>query len=256
MERDFKWLWENLKEGARKKFEDICYDIYVSEFPDADVHQVEVVLGDGGVDIDIIEENGDSTIVQCKFFLNRLDDSRKNQIRESFKTAVENNEMDNWILCVPMDFSHDELKWWKSWKENQKDKSITIKLHDASKLMKLLKKHDLYEEYFKTVRLDNEYIKEIIITDEKHNIKKKLLPVVKMLRNGNLYKEFFDTTDLLLVELQSDPFFDGNGFLIYLEELHWYISINNGVKKPENYESEILRLRQVILEEYEGLNLY
>lgn len=55
-------------EGARQKFEDICYDVYASEFPNADVHQVEVVLGDGGVNIDIIEENGDSTIVQCKFF--------------------------------------------------------------------------------------------------------------------------------------------------------------------------------------------
>ncbi|MGE7948174.1 restriction endonuclease [Lysinibacillus sp. NPDC093688] len=255
MERDFSWLWENLKEGARQKFEEICYDVYSSEFPNADVHQVEVVLGDGGVDIDIHEEDGESTVVQCKFFLNRLDASRKNQIRESFKTAVENNQMENWILCIPMDFSHDELKWWKLWKEKQKDTGIKIQLHDASKLMKLIKKHNLYEEYFKTIRLDNEFIKGIINNDEKNEIKKKILPVVKMLRSGNMYKEFFEITNLLLIDLEEDPFFDGNGFLVYLNELIWYISINNGVAKPNDYDSEILRFRRLVLEEYEKLEL-
>ncbi|MBE1553356.1 hypothetical protein [Sporosarcina limicola] len=58
MERDFEWLWENLKEGARQKFEDVCCDVYSSEFPDADVHKVAVTQGDGGIDIYIDEENG------------------------------------------------------------------------------------------------------------------------------------------------------------------------------------------------------
>ena len=57
MERDFEWLWENLKEGARQKFEDVCYVVYSSEFLDEDVHKVAVTQGDCGIDIYIEKVN-------------------------------------------------------------------------------------------------------------------------------------------------------------------------------------------------------
>lgn len=49
MERDFAWLWENLKEGARKKFEDICYKVYKKQFPNAEVKRIRATQGDGGI---------------------------------------------------------------------------------------------------------------------------------------------------------------------------------------------------------------
>ena len=31
MERSFEWLWDKYKEGARDKFEEVCYKIYKNE---------------------------------------------------------------------------------------------------------------------------------------------------------------------------------------------------------------------------------
>ncbi len=55
--------------------------------------------------------------------------------------------------------STEEHSWWKKWKEKQKDEGVSIKLHDESKLMRLIRKHNLYEEYFNTVRVDQNFIK-------------------------------------------------------------------------------------------------
>jgi len=219
MERDFEWLWENLKEGSRQKFEDICYDVYSSEFPDADVHKVAVTQGDGGIDIYIEEENGTYTIIQCKYFLKRLDDNRKNQVRDSFKTALTKNEMDNWILCIPMDLSHEEHNWWKTWKQKQKELGIAIKLHDGSKLMKLIKKHDLYEEYFNTVRIDQNFIKEVANTDEKSKIHDRLYRLISAI--STLDCDLFEIVCAVdtLGDLKAHKFFKGNDLLIYLDEL-------------------------------------
>lgn len=98
-------LWREILSGYGKILKK------ASKYPYADVHKVAVTQGDGGIDIFIDEENGKYTIIQCKYFLKRLDDGRKNQIRESFKTAVTKNEMDNWILYIPMDLSHEEHSW-------------------------------------------------------------------------------------------------------------------------------------------------
>lgn len=260
MERDFNWLWENLKEGARQKFEDICYDIYSSEFPDADVHKVKITQGDGGIDIYIDEEDGEYTIIQCKYFLKYLDDNRKNQIRDSFKKAVSNNTMDNWILCVPMDFSHKEHSWWREWKEKQKSKGITIKLHDASKLMKLIKKHNLYEEYFSTVRIDQDFIREVASVDEKTEIHNRLYPLVSAITTLDC-----DLLEIVcavgaLGDLKAHRFFKGNNILNYLDELTTLYAYHaEGVgpygKRLKNIEkiNEETELRRKIIDEYQKL---
>ncbi|TDM25433.1 hypothetical protein ETH99_09815 [Macrococcoides caseolyticum] len=261
MERDFGWLWENLKEGARQKFEDICYDVYSSEFSNADVHKVAVTQGDGGIDIYIEEENSTYTIIQCKYFLNRLNDNRKNQIRESFKTASTKNEMDNWILCIPMDLSYEEHNWWKTWKKRQNDLDITIKLHDGSKLMKLIKKQGLYEEYFNTVRIDQDFIKEAANTGEKAKIHERLYKLISTI--STLDCDLFEIVCAVdtLGDLKAHKFFKGNDLLFYLDQLSILYSYHaegpnsygKRLKDPLLIEQEI-DLRRKIIDEYSRLD--
>ncbi|EOQ19582.1 MULTISPECIES: restriction endonuclease [Bacillus cereus group] len=262
MERDFSWLWDNLKEGARDKFEEICYDIYSNEYPDADVHRVKVTQGDGGIDVFIDEENGDYTIIQCKFFLNGLNDGRKNQIRDSFKTAVEKNSMDKWILCIPMDLSNEEHTWWKNWKEKQKDKGIFIRLHDESKLMKLVRKHNLYDEYFNTLRVDQNFFNDVNRSDEKSKIHDRLYPLISAILNGD-----YDVYNIIrivdsLMDLKAHRLFKGNYLLDYLEELSQLYSIHaegNNIYgrmiKDDKRIKEETQLRIKIRDEYKKLNL-
>lgn len=113
------------------------------------MHRVRVTQGDGGIDVYIDQPNGKYTIVQCKYFLKQIGDSQKTQIRESFTTAIENYKevLGEWILCIPTDLSSKEHIWWQKWKKKQEEEfSVSIKLHDESKLMKLIKKLGLYEE--------------------------------------------------------------------------------------------------------------
>ncbi|MGX7632628.1 restriction endonuclease [Bacillus thuringiensis] len=261
MERDLKWLWENQKEGARSKFEEVCYDVYLKEFPDAHVHKVEVTQGDGGVDIFIEELDGLFTIIQCKYFLGRLDDGRKKNIRESFKRAVEKNEMDNWILCVPMDFSHGEHNWWRTWRNSQKDKGVTIKLYDESKLKSLLKKHDLFDEYLNTVRIDEDFVDGIVNKDEKKKIHDRLYYLISAIETGD-----YDTFDIVfavdqLGDLKAHRFFRGSHLLDYLDALStlyaYHAEGNNLFGKILRDEDKIQQetsLRKKIVEEYKKLD--
>ena len=86
MERSFEWLWDKYKEGARDKFEEVCYKIYKNEHPSAEVKRVRVNQGDGGIDVYI--DYGDRYIVaQCKFFRYEVGKSQKDQIISSFKSV-------------------------------------------------------------------------------------------------------------------------------------------------------------------------
>ncbi|SPU40716.1 Uncharacterised protein [Lysinibacillus capsici] len=262
MERDFSWLWENLKEGARQKFEDICYDLYSYEFPEAEVHKVKVTQGDGGIDVYIDDSNGEYTIIQCKYFLPRLDKdnkkkildaSRKRQITESFNTAYKKNpSMDKWFLCIPTDLSHDEHTWWKDWKKKHNDKSITIKLHDESKLMQLVKKHDLYDEIFNTVRLDKEFASELVSNDEKKQIHDRIYRLIGSLEGVDYWIPNVIAQVDSLSDLRAHRFFRNSKLLYHLDQLSsLYVDYADGNIIKNNAASEKeSQLREKIVKEY------
>lgn len=256
MERRFDWLWDKYKEGAREKLEEICRKIYKREYPNANVRRVRVTKGDGGIDVYI--RNKDSfKIVQCKFFKKELGKSQKEQVTKSFETAMKNysTEVDEWILSVPIIMSREEIFWWENWKEENEEKfNIIIDLHDEDNLIDLMKEHGLYDEYFETVRLDKNFFKSNAIDNEKAEIRKVIYPVVFLLKEGVTNFELIEEVDAIS-HWDSHKFFEGNGFFHYLRELSWYISINNNVPKPKDYDEKLLSLRKLALEEYQKLDL-
>lgn len=151
---DFKSLYGNLA-GAREAFETACETLFRKKYKGLHVSQVAVKNGDGGIDIFIGEFGVEPiTVIQCKFFLDAFEDSQKNQIRDSFNTAVssEKYELKEWILCIPRVIDIDENSWWFKWKHKMvekysKDKDF-IKLTNGNELIDLFKELDLYNQIF------------------------------------------------------------------------------------------------------------
>lgn len=153
--RDFKALYGNIA-GAREAFEDACETLFKKIHVDKHVSQVSVKQGDGGIDIFIGELGIEPIIViQCKFFLEAFEESQKQQIRESFETAITSDkyELAKWILCIPRVIDIDETSWWFKWKH----KSITkhsqtnefIELMNGNSLIDLMREHGIYHQIFK-----------------------------------------------------------------------------------------------------------
>jgi len=259
MDRSFEWLWDNYKEGARTKFEEVCYQVYKSTFPSDVVKRVRVNRGDGGVDVYISHSNGDYTIIQCKFFRKEIGKSQKEQIRDSFDSAIENHgkELTKWVLCVPILLSDKEHNWWLKWKKEKEQKlSVNIELHDEDSLMDLVKANDLYDEYFNTIRLDKGFIQDMITEDEKTKIHNRIYLLVSSLSGVDYWIPSIITTVDSLMDLKAHRLFKNSNLLQYLEELttlYAYHAHGNMIKDPkiEKIETE---LRIKIVEEYQKLD--
>lgn len=264
MRRDFNYLFDQLGTEARIRFESICYDIYEAEFLDDDVHCVRVTQGDGGIDIFVNHEDGDYTVFQCKFFLKEIGDSQKNQIRESYKKVIETKgtQITKWVLCVPCTLSFNEHEWWDNWKKERKEKfeevhgrKIKIKLHDNDKLLKLIKKHGLYDEVFDTVRIDQEFVHDLVKQDDMKVVHDRLYELISEIADGSYLNEWVILKIEQLLDLQAHYFFAKSTLINDLSELSSLISsfsINNVVRDTTAKE-EIDKIRKRIVDEYKNL---
>lgn len=160
--------------GAREKFEDLASQLVEGEQPDVD--KVRIVQGDGGIDVysgDITDPAG-IDIFQCKFFPQGLDDSQKEQIRKSYRTCRDSTQFKvrRWTLCLPVDLSIEEKKWFEDWRGKQTGSTIVIEdPWGALKLEGLLyqeKNRGLKEAFFKEEHLTQ--IREI------HSLLQRLVP--------------------------------------------------------------------------------
>lgn len=166
-------------ETARIKFQKICETLFRTIYQSDNVQSVRCNPGDEGIDI-FVGEIGVKpiTVIQCKYFLNEIDESQKSQIRNSFKTASNSQEfeMKEWVLCVPMQLGIKEHKWWCSWKSKQNLKDII--LIQGAELIDRLKTHGLYAHVFEdenTQKLDEiiKILKSNFANAEESNEEKK-----------------------------------------------------------------------------------
>jgi len=260
MERSFEWLWDKYKEGARNIFEEVCYKVYKNEYRDAEVKRVRVHQGDGGIDV-YIDDADRYIVVQCKFFRYGIDDSQKDQIRDSFK-SVDKTNLSEWILCIPIIMSDKEASWWRGWKKRKESEfGIKIKLHDEDDLIDLLKQYNLYDDYFNTVRIDKNFIESVVGNDEKKVIHDRLYPLISSIAGVD-----YDMHDIVLqvdalADLTAHRIFKNNYLLNYLQDLaHLYAIHAQGpnlygrqLRDPQKINEET-ELRERIVGEYQKLN--
>ncbi|HKP55061.1 MAG TPA: hypothetical protein VJ183_20700 [Chloroflexia bacterium] len=138
--------------GAREAFEGMCSMLIKNEYPNA--HAIRVFKGDGGVDQTIGDWNNNAspvTVFQQKYFIDKVAEAQKSQIRESYRTAANNKNftLDTWIICLPINLATDEKSWFDKWKSRQPH---TIELWDELKLTVLLlqaKNQAIKEQFFR-----------------------------------------------------------------------------------------------------------
>lgn len=149
MERGFEYLVDKHGEaGARDIFEKICVNLFQSIYEE-EAKSVNPSQGDGGLDVLIGDLPNPDQVCQCKFFLNGLKSSQRQQIIKSFNTVVSKYHIKVWKLCLPCILTQQDLLWWSKWKNEQTEKTgIEIKLCDGSYLIHELKVHEIYDRVF------------------------------------------------------------------------------------------------------------
>lgn len=152
---DYKVKNTNI-EGSRAAFEKDCAALFNAIYTDRNVKTVKVSVGDGGIDIFVGNIGIEPIIViQCKFFLEDFGASQKQQIKNSFNTAINSNEfeIEEWLLCIPRTLDLKQNKWWCEWVDKMKSthllKDNSIKLYDGDDLINLFKTHKLFNQVFK-----------------------------------------------------------------------------------------------------------
>lgn len=130
-------------EGARVLFENLILDLVKIQHKSA--KKIRASNGDWGIDIIFGQlTSGMCIIWQAKYFNDKLGDSQKAQIRESFNTLLEKSKeknfiVDVWYLCLPISLSPTETIWWEKWsKKKMSTTGIRILLMDEGEIENLL----------------------------------------------------------------------------------------------------------------------
>ncbi len=194
---DFKAINGSI-EGARANFEVLCESIFRRRYKDLSVQIIRADPGDEGIDIIIGDLYDNPTIIQCKFFIENIDESQREQIRKSFNRAInsEKYKLKRWYLCVPTTLSFKEYEWWCKWKAKQTEQyhlnENEIDLINGNKLIDLLKEYNLYNEYFD--------VENSLIIKENNEMLKNISKNVNVPNIERIFKE----TELKLKEIIRD----------------------------------------------------
>jgi hypothetical protein len=149
-------------EGARGEFESFSFSLIRGMNPEVDLQRIQVSQGDGGIDIIKGTFGSDIVIWQCKFFLNDIEKSQKQQITNSFGTAINTaketrSKMRKWILCLPKNLTVSEKRWWDRWKHKmEKEHNLTITLFSlADYQAEFVNYTILFNAYFHTDQIQD-----------------------------------------------------------------------------------------------------
>jgi len=129
--------------SKERNFEELISQLLILE---KNARPIEGSGGDEAVDCFTFSEEGGKDVYQVKYFLKRLTNSQRNQIGRSFKKAVDKHVVKNWILCIPINHTPSELKWF----ENLSDGSVRLEWWGETKIRTLLSKFpDVAKQFFK-----------------------------------------------------------------------------------------------------------
>lgn len=215
MERDFRYLRDlHGDAGAREVFEKICTQLMHARYGN-EAHNIQVCQGDEGIDILVGDFTNPIENYQCKFFIDGLGESQKNQIRGSFKRAIESSDytMSKWILCVPCTLTAKEFKWWSEWSaEKRKIHGIDVSLYDGGYLISQLKQYELYDYTFdEDIRMKlNEILNNIKL--EKARISNEIIVLLQNINeedyNSMIFVKKLENAKIELIEGCKRDFFN------------------------------------------------
>ena len=97
------------KNSRAENFELLCAQLIDAEYDETS--HVRCHPGDEGKDIVIGPIDEPRCVFQCKYFIDGLGKSQRDQIRRSYWRA---DHPKKWVLCLPVDLSPDEQRWFRS----------------------------------------------------------------------------------------------------------------------------------------------
>lgn len=233
MERGFEYLVSAHGEaGARDIFEKICVNLFQS-MHGSSAKSVLPSQGDGGIDVLVGDLPNPMIVYQCKFFLNGLGNSQRQQIREAFRTVKENYKISKWRLCLPCILTQKDLLWWSKWKNAQsEDTDIDIELCDGSYLINKMKSFGIYDrEFDEDIRITLNEILEKLNQQKKEIFEDIIYGEIEGIENK--YNDF-----IFVKMLESANIFDTNDY------------------KTDFFNAEIARQESLSKDEVEGLKRY
>lgn len=139
------------EEGARARFENLVAQALSTVYPGT--HQIRPTQGDRGIDsfrgtlVFSSDTEADPLIIyQCKYFPDRINASRRSQIKDSFlRVRHSYPHLNTWVLCVPCKLSNDEAEWWQEF-QREAGAGLQMELYDENKLLELLRKAGLEKQ--------------------------------------------------------------------------------------------------------------
>lgn len=114
-------LWS--EDGARAVFAELVNQCVRTIYPNA--RSIRPSPGDEGIDTFFGELDGDLHIWQSKYFCDGVGTSQQAQIRASWKSCTESDYIERvarWTLCIPIELSVPELRWWQRWRKREAEK--------------------------------------------------------------------------------------------------------------------------------------
>lgn len=221
MARDFDYLLKKHgREGSRAVFEDACAKAFSAKYKDS--YPIECNPGDEGIDVFIGDFTEPIEVYQCKCFFYEIEEVQKQQIRASFKKAIESKsfKLKKWCLCVPKSLNIDETKWWSNWSKGiAKKHSIEIELFDETKLLRLITETGIHLEIFDEeqllmlkeilalLELKEERLKEIFSPSDDIDYNERIftlkLKSANIDENLDIYNKQFFNAEILTKEVQS-----------------------------------------------------
>jgi len=156
---DFKKFIERWAiESARKYFEQFVFEFLRIKYDfHSSITQIREDPGDWGIDVICGDFNKQNIIWQCKFCIDKIGETQKGDIRKSYNSVLKKSiekkfKIYKWILCIPIDLSAQEEKWWNGWKKRkEKENNIPIEYLTLSHFREKHKDHefqDLFRKYF------------------------------------------------------------------------------------------------------------
>jgi len=240
--KDFKNNYGEI--GARDLYEKACLSIFEAKYKNT--HTVKASKGgDGGIDV-FVGDLGITpvNIYQCKFFLDNLNPSQKQQIKKSLIRAVTNKDyqVKEWHLCLPKDLTKDEILWFNKLKKDVVSKykltDVSIDFKEGTTLINYAKQEGVYASIFnitESLQLDSIYksvVKDpnILSSDKTDNmlydIDKFIDSQIKLVKNYDL-----DKLKMLFQELAMNAEIHGHSNKITIKKEKNYIKIyDDGIK--------------------------
>lgn len=102
--------------NAWQNFELLCANLIELRYSEQNVSRVRADPGDNGMDIVVGPIEQPNFVFQCKYFLSRIGESQKQQIRRSYRRLPAASYPWNmtWTLVTPIDPSAGERSWFDS----------------------------------------------------------------------------------------------------------------------------------------------